>query len=74
MVWGHHVLCYSPQEREGCINVLSSYKQDSGVDGILRELLAEKEQALDRGKVRISELESELIAKEQLVQLLQLSL
>lgn len=33
--------CTHPQEREGCINVLSSYKRDSGVDGVMRELLAE---------------------------------
>jgi len=29
------------QERDGCVNVLNSYKLDSGVDGIMRELLLE---------------------------------
>lgn len=29
------------QERDGCVNVLNSYKLDSGVDGLMKELLAE---------------------------------
>lgn len=37
----YSLMSYIFQEREGCINVLSSYKLDSGVDGIMRELLAE---------------------------------
>ena len=29
------------QEREGCVNVLNSYKHDSGVDALLKENLTE---------------------------------
>ena len=29
------------QERDGCVNVLKSYKLDSGVDALLRESLNE---------------------------------
>ena len=29
------------QERDGCVNVLKSYKLDSGVDALLRENMSE---------------------------------
>ena len=29
------------QERDGCVNVLKSYKLDSGVDALLKESLSE---------------------------------
>ncbi|XP_019852390.1 PREDICTED: mitotic spindle assembly checkpoint protein MAD1-like [Amphimedon queenslandica] len=55
------------KEREGCINILNSYKLDIGADSVLKEQVTELEASNERLRARIDELTNEIESKELFV-------
>lgn len=61
-------LLFVSKERDGCVNVLNSYRLDSGVDALLKENLTAVERQLGRANDRIAELETEVELARQVGQ------
>jgi hypothetical protein len=53
-------LLFVSKLRDGCVNVLNSYRLESGVDALLKQNLAEVERQLASANERIAELEAEV--------------